>query len=318
MLGIHHIVIENKRLRYEFDIRRNLTVIRGNSGTGKTTMISMLRSYELDGEGSGITVICDSPCAVLNYTHWKASLSEIHDSIVFIDEDARFITSIDFARAIEHTSNYYVLITRDRLENLPYSTDEIYEIRRSQKYAGLKKTYNELHRIYYTSSLRELKQADKVITEDSNSGYQLFSAVFSKPCISGDGKAGIYAKVKSYYGQTCLIIADGAAFGPEMDRMQQLAESGYNIILYLPESFEWLILSSGILKDADVKLILSSPENFIDSKLYFSWERFFTSLLIEKTNGSQLQYSKNRLNPHYLEKNVLDKIISVIPPELLS
>lgn len=67
-----------------------------------------------------------------------------------------------------------------------------------------------------------------------------------------------------------------------MDRMQQLAESGYNIILYLPESFEWLILSSGILKDADVKLILSSPENFIDSKLYFSWERFFTSLLIEK------------------------------------
>ena len=87
MLGIHHIVIENKRLRYEFDIRRNLTVIRGNSGTGKTTMISMLRSYELDGEGSGITVICDSPCAVLNYTHWKASLSEIHDSIVFIDDN---------------------------------------------------------------------------------------------------------------------------------------------------------------------------------------------------------------------------------------
>lgn len=115
MLGIHHIVIENKRLRYEFDIRRNLTVIRGNSGTGKTTMISMLRSYEPDGEGSGITVICDSPCAVLNYTHWKASLSEIHDSIVFIDEDARFITSIDFARAIEHTSNYYVLITQTGL-----------------------------------------------------------------------------------------------------------------------------------------------------------------------------------------------------------
>lgn len=49
-----------------------------------------------------------------------------------------------------------------------------------------------------------------------------------------------------------MVIADGAAFGPEMDRVLQLVQTRENLTLYLPESFEWLILSSGILKDAEV------------------------------------------------------------------
>ena len=43
MRGKHRIVIKNNRLHYEFEIKRNITIIQGNSATGKTTLINMLR-----------------------------------------------------------------------------------------------------------------------------------------------------------------------------------------------------------------------------------------------------------------------------------
>ena len=45
-----------------------------------------------------------------------------------------------------------------------------------------------------------------------------------------------------------LVIADGAAFGSELEKIYRLMESQPNkITLYLPESFEWLVLKSGML-----------------------------------------------------------------------
>ena len=45
MKGKHHIVIESDNLKYEFDIKRNITVIQGESGTGKTTLIELLGEH---------------------------------------------------------------------------------------------------------------------------------------------------------------------------------------------------------------------------------------------------------------------------------
>lgn len=90
------------------------------------------------------------------------------------------------------------------------------------------------------------------------------------------------------------MIADGAAFGPEMDRVMRLIEVKEDAALYLPESFEWLILSSGILKDNEIGLMLEEPSAYIESRKYFSWERFFTALLVEKAEGTYLAYSKKR------------------------
>ena len=76
------------------------------------------------------------------------------------------------------------------------------------------------------------------------------------------------------------MIADGAAIGPEMDKYTLKKK---NIHLYFPESFEWLILSSGLIQGKDIQSILENPENYLDSREYFSWERFFTSVLTERT-----------------------------------
>lgn len=39
MRGKYRVVVKNKRLHYEFEIKRNITIIKGDSATGKTNLI---------------------------------------------------------------------------------------------------------------------------------------------------------------------------------------------------------------------------------------------------------------------------------------
>ena len=156
---------------------------------------------------------------------------------------------------------------------------------------------------------------ETVITEDRNSGYQFFQSICSEhdlECCSADGKSNIFRLLKERKEERVLVIADGAAFGPEMDRVLQLLTERENSALYLPESFEWLILRSGVIEDSGLGEILKNPENYIESGDYFSWERYFTSQLIRITRDSYLRYAKRKLNPAYLQEKISDRILAVM------
>lgn len=312
MKGIRKVVVGTKYLKYEFELRRNLTIIRGDSATGKTTLVDMIRTHMNDGENGPVTLNCDKDCYVVEGNLWKGQLDNIQDSIVFIDEGNEFVKTKDFARAIQQTDNYYVIVTREGLPALPYSVEEVYGIRTSGKYGSLKQSYHSFYRIYPDSTTEKIKP-EKILTEDSNSGYQFFDAVCTEhqmQCDTANGKSNVFSYLKVHKDEKILVIADGAAFGPEMDRVLQLVQTRKNLALYLPESFEWLILSSGILKDAKVAQILQTPSDYIDGKDYFSWERYFTALLTEKTAGTYLNYTKKTLNEAYLKDGVKNAILN--------
>ena len=177
-----------------------------------------------------------------------------------------------------------------------------------------------MYRIYGDHSQLREKKPDRLIVEDSNAGYEFFSGLLKKvgmECISASGAGNIFELLKNSELKDCItVIADGAAFGPHMEKVHQLLLRKNAVQLYLPESFEWLILSSGALQDSEVKTILDDPSDHIESCEHFSWERYFTQLLINKTKGTYLQYSKASLNPVYLQGRVCDQIVSVLP-ELL-
>ena len=311
MKGIHKVVVGTKYLKYEFELRRNLTIIRGDSATGKTTLVDMIRTHMNDGESGPVTLNCDKSCYVVEGNLWKGQLDNIQDSIVFIDEGNEFVKTKDFARAIQQTDNYYVIVTRECLPALPYSVEEVYGIRTSGKYGTLKRSYHSFYRIYPDSTTEKIKP-EKILTEDSNSGYQFFDAVCKEQqiqCDTANGKSNVFSYLKAHRDEKIMVIADGAAFGPEKDRVLQLVQTRENLTLYLPESFEWLILSSGILKDAEVVQILQTPSDYIDSKEYFSWERYFTELLTEKTSRTYLNYTKKTLNEAYLNDGTKNAIL---------
>ena len=129
MKGKHRVIVNTKRLRFDFELKRNITVIRGDSATGKTTLVDMIQEHINNPSGSPVELACDKACYVLSGILWKEQLSGIQDSIVFIDEGNEFVKSDDFAREIRSTDNYYVIVSREGLPSLPYSVEEIYGIR---------------------------------------------------------------------------------------------------------------------------------------------------------------------------------------------
>ena len=319
MKGTFHLTVQSAFLKYEMDFSRNITIIQGNSATGKTTLVEMIQEYVLNGSDTGISLSCACPCRIVAGATWKEQLSLIDNSIVFIDEGNRFVASEEFAKTIRGTGNYYVIVTRENLDNLPYSVNEIYGIRSSGKYGSLTPVYHHMFRIYSADKLTEGK-AEKVILEDSNAGFQFFEEAFQAPgvsCLSAGGAANLFHLIQEVKAsESATVIADGAAFGAQMGRVYALVKRKGNIRLYLPESFEWLLLSSGIVGSHELHEILENPSDHIESREYFSWERFFTALLVELTKDSYLRYSKRKLNQAYLQDRFRDRILAVLPKAL--
>jgi hypothetical protein len=314
MKGKYRIVVQNNRLRYELTVRRNITIIRGDSATGKTTLINLIEQAATLGENSGVDVVCERPCRTLGGNDWNLILPSIHEQIIFLDEENQFVKSQEFASAVKESNNYFVIITRENLPNLPYSVDEIYGIHTSGKYHDLRRTYNEMYQIYSPETFAGRVKPDTLIIEDSNSGYEFFKAVCGEHglnCLSAKGKSNLKDTVPNEAGQV-LIVADGAAIGSEMNELYKLMCYNSSVKCYLPESFEWLILKSGQIDGKTIQDILQHPEDFIESKEYFSWERFFTALLIEYTKDTYLKYTKSHLNEAYLQGKAKQAILDVI------
>jgi hypothetical protein len=162
-------------------------------------------------------------------------------------------------------------------------------------------------------------KVDTVIVEDSYSGFQFFKSVFSNCNVfSADGNSNVYNCIENESGQSILVIVDGAAFGAYIEKCLNSASEmlSKRISLWLPESFEYLILRSGIVRRADVDSILESPVDYIDSEQFVSWERFFTWLLEEVSAETDFKYSKQKLNPYYLQDGSKEVIIDSFPPEV--
>ena len=324
MKGMHHIVIQNKRIRFAFSIKRNITIIRGDSATGKTTLFSMIEEYGNLGKDSGVQIQCDKACVALSGKFWQETLENIHDSIVFVDEDSRFLKTKDFAKRIRNSNNYYVLITRENLPALPYSVEEIYGIHCSGRYMDTRQVYNLFYKIYSETNPGKIL-VKSLITEDSQAGFTFFSQVSKTSgicCESAGGKSNILGilqkRLLDKEQKETLVIADGAAFGPEMAHISQLIRGNSNIKLYLPESFEWLLLYADILNKPFIRKRLEEAENYIESEKYFSWERYFTDLLMEETKDSPYPYDKSNLKDFYLQDKIVQKVLEAMAPICLA
>lgn len=171
MTGKYEIILYNNKIHYEMVIRRNITILRGDSASGKSEFIRLLGQYNSNLSSSGITLICDKDCTVLNEENWRLFTETYTDRIFFIDEGNSFLKTKEFANRIKGSDNYFVIISRESLPQLPYSIEEIYGLREKPgmgKYHKAKRVYNELYRIY--GNMPDTKTTpDIVITEDTNS-----------------------------------------------------------------------------------------------------------------------------------------------------
>lgn len=318
MKGSFEIKISRKRgTRYGFTVNRNITIIRGDSGSGKTTLYEMVSDHMRHGEQSGVSIQCDCPCVALTDTNWQTQLASFSNSIVFIDEGFEALLSHEFATAVKKSTNYFVIITRADLPSLPYSVSEIYQVKTSGKFHSLVPFYTERERYRYSSSKALPKNDFEVLlTEDSKSGFQFFSQRFAGTnleCENAGSNAGVLNWLAEHAKSNVFVVADGAAFGPFADRVLKLqAAHRDSITICLPESFEWLLLKSGIIKSPEIERTLENPSEYIDSAHYMSWEQFFTHFLKEQTKGTPFEYKKSELAEPYSILQNASKVMALI------
>lgn len=295
MIGKYDIEVVTRKVDYQLTVERNITILSGNSATGKSTLYRAIKQFENDGRASGIKLTCDRPCVILEGKNWENDLKEIKQSIVFVDEGAKFINTEEFATAIKKSDNYYVLITRQDLGNLPYSIHEIYELDTNR--IG-NRMFCKQQQIYKSNNIAQNAIISKIVTEDSKTGYEFYNEyakTHNIQCEHADGKTNVSKKiVNKNNSQTTLIIVDGAAYGSEMNNTMILINSIPGYILFTPESFEWLLLNSNILNEPYITEVLKAPYNYIESSEFFSWEKYFTDLLNKATKESNVMpYNKS-------------------------
>ena len=315
MLGKISIRISNQRNEYKFTLYRNITILRGDSGTGKTTLYDMIRDYNNLGKESGVK-INGGNIVTLEGKNWEDELNNLSKAVVVIDEGSKFVFSKEFASKVKGCDNYFLIITRNYLPQLPYSVDEIYRIKGTGKNKEFERVYTDIDKFYDNPDPNRFPfRPDIIITEDSKSGYEFFLDTVKNTnvkCEAAGGKSNIKGLLKRYESFNVIIIADGAAIGSEVESLVKEQELSYGkLALFLPESFEWLILKT----DEFEKYVgITEAYNYADSVKYESWEQYFTDFLIKLTKGNRYkEYSKRKLSSFYMQPDMKKKIMMQIP-----
>ena len=318
MTGVQHVKIYTEEIMYEFDLYRNITIIRGNSATGKTALYRLVADYgeaKRLGQKSAVTIECDKECIAFNGDFTSRKVTEARDSIIFIDEG--YIgrnENHELANLIKGSDNYFVLITRSDITELPYSITEIYRIKPSNKYNSVYRVYNQLDRIYKADTETEVGiKKNVVITEDSGAGNEAFKRVLSNCMVeSANGKSNMINILDEHSSEQVAMVVDGAAFGPEMQStLRRLKQFKGRAVLYAPESFEWILLNLKMFRS--IKEKIQNTSDYADSSEYMSWEQYYTDLLKEELQKKGIVYNKNRMPRQLLSESTLRQIKEILP-----
>ncbi|MCD7955149.1 MAG: hypothetical protein LUG93_05200 [Lachnospiraceae bacterium] len=184
MKGEYLFQVRGRRVRFTFRIRRNLTIIKGDSATGKTTLLSMMYEYLRSGRESGYTVSTEADYYVYLRDEvgrdWTDVLFPLRDTIIFIEENNNFVFSKKFADFVKMSGNYFVIVSRAPLRMLPYSIHEVYEIVVDGQHADLKEAWHTFRELYSNFPMPQYNRMKEVLTEDKNSGFEFFNNVVKR------------------------------------------------------------------------------------------------------------------------------------------
>lgn len=244
MNGKIEIRISTPRIVYDLSFERNISVVRGDSGTGKSFLCTLIEQALAGEETVSLILPAGVNCIVMPHITlnsptvlpWNEIISRSKNTIFFIDEVCDCLHSGTFAKIIRGSSNYYVLISRKDYADLPYSVSAIYKFKTGQP--TLQKVVVNVP-LYPPSNIKVTPSL--FLTEDSAAGSLFYSSLYKLKTVSAVSKTRVYSKLKSLIKQGythIAVIVDGAAFGAEFMKCAELLCATNSGCIYFPESFE--------------------------------------------------------------------------------
>lgn len=298
-----NISIKSPNLNYDLQIENKLTIITGLSASGKTTLINLINEY--NSENNIAEIYSKLPLYIINSNVWENPELYRGEAYYFIDEDMEFLKTPTFFKNILNSNGYFIVVGRDPEIFINYSIDSIYELKLDNGIHKMVSKYNikELAYKYNYDSIKE------VLNEDSGSGFEFYKYIIPLDHISSRGNMGILNLLNK--NDSKLVILDRSGYGKWINTLINSIESNnYNTILDLQNSFEYVILKSGVLGNNLKKF------NLMESRLKLNninLEKSYFEILIDlASKNKRTRYTKKHINPWYLEDTVINKIMDAI------
>lgn len=269
------------RIRYkEYDVnlelRNKITILRGDSATGKTKLVELITAID----SLGRTDIIESSRDIIPLG--PKNTGPFLDNKIYITDEVNSSTSVDFARNIKECNSNFIIINRDSLYSLNYGAFDIYDmVKLRGKITAFKRYENIENKDIFNKNAQNL-------VEDSKSGYQFYSSIL-KDVKSTNGASNIVNFLSM--GITQNIILDEYSIGPYFDNIEKLSREN-DIGLLMQGSFEDL-LNKSLFKVSETEYTLrnvSGLEQSAELKCKNNFSEIFKS------------YNKSKLNNWILEK----------------
>lgn len=270
-----HLRLSTKKVIYDLELERRVTIIRGSSASGKTYLTQLL--YSSVRKASDVEIKCERPVIVVNSVPDRVDMwaKAYPGYLVVLDEDFTYTGfASEFYKELQKNDCWILQMTRDfelSLE-LECSISSIKKIYTSGKYRTLVDAMD----------MRTVsKKPNKIWTEDTDSGFYFFKRLFANTESTRVGKSWLNRK-RYHELLGSLLSFDWAVLGPLFANIYPLYEQGIFDIVNT-DSFEKLLLTAKVFdKDKEVQEILEDPApHGANDKQYYSWESFFEKKLVE-------------------------------------
>lgn len=259
------LTVTTRRLKFEIPIKGKYTIIRGHSGTGKSTLIRTLMQKNSKVEFLMPVVALPNDSSTLYLE------DETRPQTLFYgDEDLEYLRTMEFQQAMAKSKHCFLLVTRNKLASLAYAASDVLQIQMQGK----------VHRgvMIYTLPT-DLAGMVNVCTEDSKSGYYLIKSIVPE-VMTANGKDKVTQKMEKL--THTLFIADGLGFGHCIDDAMSALELPNGNKLYLFQSFEELVLHSKFCGQTQ------TPAWDCPNK-----EQTYTGMLTALFRANDIQYNKS-------------------------
>lgn len=284
----------SEKVVYTMDITNRITIIRGNSATGKSVLVRLI-----DNIGKPqVKVSSDIDIIHINSKLILEGFPLKEDRIYIMDEDDG-IEHPEVVKKINDKRYKFILITRrEDFGSFSYDIYQIYHFKNSGRYHNLIRTYGKIDNSHVNQN-----NLQNIITEDSNSGFEFFNKVCNYQIYSAKGNSNI----PKYLRNNSIVVIDRVGFGPYIKRTLNIIKY-QNIALVYPLSFEYLILSSNIFNysEKDYLKVWENSKNL---------EEYCYKLLKTISEDYSLWYSKKHINDWFTISPQKDKILSKIDSE---
>lgn len=338
MKGVVNVQVSTPKVTYHLALERNITVICDEGATGKSLLASLVYDFH-NVKNANKTIKCTVSHGLglysLTQDLWDSGAYRNFSTpcVFIIDENAGFLCSRECQRWINSGLHYFIIMNRGReLRGLTFSVNSLKRLS-GTKVKTLESwmpscaagTLDRKGNLWGTAPLYVPIQPNRVITEDSNTGYQFFTHLIGTACapcgskvdnrLQG-GKAELLnciSRFKKSGVSDVLFIADGAAFGAELEYLWVQSLIIPRFYFYLYESFEWLLLHTpNIYANPRVRELVDNPQ--VESTQFLSWERYFTKLLETSSRGIKgFEYTKSSLPSGYLTSTNVKALLSYMP-----